>query len=245
MTPQGRLLENLLTPKSLRRANLILTTSTTVESELSASDPTLAGKTIAVPLASSIDRFACQPPPKVSKPYFIFCGSLGPRKNLDRLIHAFLDLKRSEPSITHTFVIVTGGGWRDSEARKLIANNPQHLELYSKIDESLKSQLIRHSEFLVLPSLYEGFGIPIIEALKLGRPILTSNRGAMKEMAGDAALFVDPDDPNSIREGLLALCTKKRLRDSLAENAIARAEGFCWAKTSKRTMEALASIAAK
>jgi len=245
MTPQGRLLENLLTPKSLRRANLILTTSVAVENEISTWDPTLSGKTIAVPLASSIDRFAYQPPPNIREPYFVFCGSLEPRKNLDRLIHAFLDLKRSEPSIPHKFVIVTGGGWRDSEVRNLIANNSQHFELYSKIDESLKAQLIRHSEFLALPSLYEGFGIPIIEALKLGRPILTSNRGAMKEMAGNAALFIDPDDPGSIRNGLMALCTNKQLRDTLAENAITNARDFSWATTAKRTMEALASIAAK
>ena len=239
MTLQGRVLENLLTPRSLQHANRILTISESVQQELIARSPELAERSRAIPLASGIDEYDHSQHLTSDERYFIYCGSMEPRKNLDRLIQAFLALKTGSNPPPQRFVLVTGGGWKNTKTLALIATHPEHFIVHEKITEAEKAALIAHSDFLVLPSIYEGFGIPIVEALKLGRAVLTSNVGAMKEVVGPAGLLVDPHDEKSLRQALLRLCTDENLRTKLSSKARKQAERFSWNRTADLTQQAL------
>ena len=246
MTLRGRILERLLTPNALKRANRILTHSDAIKQELANYDTQLAGKIVAIPLASNIRQHECANTKELrpSQPYFIYCGSIEPRKNLQRLMNAFLAIKQSASAPPHKMVLVSGGGWKNTKELELIARHAEHIELHTSLTEAQKAELIRHSDFLVLPSLYEGFGIPLVEALCLGRPILTSNRGAMQEVAGPAAVLVDPTNQQQIETELLRLCRDEQLRSRLSKEALNRANEFSWDKTAEQTLSALVATAA-
>ena len=246
MTRAGQILERVLTPPSLRRATAIITTSRFVHMELRAVSGELAEKSSTIPLSSAI---AEQPAVQESHdttpiPFFLFCGSTEPRKNLDRLLRALASLKREPSAPPHRLIIVTGGGWADASTTALIERYSEFVEVRRNLTEAQKAALMRKADFLVLPSLTEGFGIPLVEAQKLGLPILTSRTGAMPEVAGQAALYVDPYDDDSIRKGLQRLCTDAPLRNQLRQKAIEQAPGFDWEKSAHATLEVLVRSAA-
>lgn len=245
MTLPGRILERLLTPSSLSRANSILTISHAVKKELEAFNPQLTDRIHMVPLASNIDTIKSDKIESAGdgRPSFIYCGSLEPRKNLERLISAFLRLKARPDAPPHKMVLVSGGGWNNDRIKQLLDSAPEHFELHSGVSEAHKAALIRQSDFLALPSLYEGFGIPLVEAFRLDRPVLTSNNGAMLEVAGSAAVLVDPLDQNSIEDALERLCSDTRLRARLSIEARNRAKQFCWKRTARQTLAVLEATA--
>jgi len=246
MTRAGRLLETALTPKSLKQARTIITTSRYVLSELERYSGPLAAKTKVIPLSSNIAAIspsytATQAP---NRPFMLFCGSSEPRKNLDRLLRAFAALKDGLNAPAQRLVIASGGGWNNASTEALITRYGEFVEVRPNVSEAHKAALLQDADFLVLPSLTEGYGLPLVEAQKLGRPILTANSGAMPEVAGDAALYVDPYDEQSISDALQKLCSDEQLRDRLAANARARADNFSWQRSASQTLAVLQQAAA-
>lgn len=242
MTRLGRLADRCTMPRALHRANAILTTSGAVQKELAACYPPTAARLHVVPLASAIDRHGPQPR-ELPEPYFVFCGSIEPRKNLLRLLKAFLALSRQANPVQQRLVIITGGGWQHVEIDALIAANADRITVLRSIDEKRKAGVLQHADFLVQPSLYEGFGLPVVEALKCGLPILAADRGALPEVAGDAALLVDPVDDIALRGALARLCTDEPLRQRLATNARQQAVRFDWRTTAAATQRVLEEAA--
>ena len=175
---------------------------------------------------------------KDSKQYFLFVGTLEPRKNLLRLIEAMASLPKHLKD-SADLIIVGGKGWGGLNIHVLIdkfnlKNNVKILGYTS--DDDLRS-LYSGALFLVMPSLYEGFGLPLVEAMAWGVPSLTSNISSMPEVVGNAGILVNPFDVRSISIALEKLLTDGGYRQTLSKNAFERSRYFNWDVSAKKTME--------
>ena len=160
--------------------------------------------------------------------YFIlFVGNFNPRKNLERLIRAFDRAK--ENGIPHRLVIAGEQGWKFS--RDAALQGIQHTEDVRFIgyvpDEDMPA-LYSAADLFVFPSLYEGFGIPVIEAQACGTPVLASSGSALPEVGGDGAVYVDPYDIEDISNGILQVLQNPALMEQLRQNGLSNARRFSW-----------------
>jgi glycosyltransferase involved in cell wall biosynthesis len=167
--------------------------------------------------------------------YMLFFGAIEPKKNIGRLIEAYLASNIDTP-----LVIVGKIGWKSENELRLLHREVilyqeqigflirarQRIWQIDYAPFSLLVSLIRGAKSVLFPSLYEGFGLPIVEAMKLGTPVLTSTEGSSPEVAGDSALLVDPYDTRAIAEGIIALDKDAELRSSLSAKGRKRAELF-------------------
>lgn len=153
--------------------------------------------------------------------YFLYFGAVEPKKNVGRLLEAYLSARSETP-----LVIVGARAWQSEDELRLLSAGDGGNTLYGRnlsqriirldyLPRVLLLRLIRSAKAVVFPSLYEGFGLPVLEAMQLGTPVLTSRTSSLPEVAGDAAMFVDPYSTNSISEGLLALDGDEALRARL------------------------------
>jgi glycosyltransferase involved in cell wall biosynthesis len=165
----------------------------------------------------------------ITKDYFLFVGTIEPRKNLCNLLTAYAEFSESVKKQA-MLVIAGGAGWGDVDLVRKITelNLAQHTIVLGYVDESTLAALYANAKFLVMPSLYEGFGLPLAEAMVYGTPVLTSNNSSMIEVAGNAGLLVDPLDIKSIKEGLLQLISDDHLCEQLSINAKRNAVRFNW-----------------
>jgi glycosyltransferase involved in cell wall biosynthesis len=154
----------------------------------------------------------------------LFVGTPEPRKNLARLISA-MTLLRSR-GFRERLAIVGAGGWGAA------TTGSENVEMLGRISDADLHALYAHASCLVLPSLHEGFGLPALEAMAAGTPVVAANSGALPEVTGRAAVLVDPLDPTSIADGISeAMATK----DSLIARGRVRAREFSWKKTAVLT----------
>jgi glycosyltransferase involved in cell wall biosynthesis len=158
--------------------------------------------------------------------YFLFFGSIEPKKNVGRLLEAYLGSDIALP-----LVIVGARAWKSEQELALLKHRPPDDPRIRQIDyvpPDVLATLIAGARATVFPSLYEGFGLPVLEAMSLGTPVLTSTGGALPEIAGDAALLVDPYDPRAIAAGLQRLAEEDggTLRAELAARGRVRAAEF-------------------
>ncbi len=193
---------------------------------------------------------------KIKSPYFLFLGGIEPRKNLLRLIMAFSLFKKKHPDDSHFLVI--GGKVKDvpvaestfSELHSQISKEENsHIKEFvifpGEISEKDKGTIYKLSDGLIYPSIYEGFGIPILEAMSIGTPVVTSNTSGMKEAAGDAAYLVNSLDTGSIAKGLEDLVKNKNLIKKLVEKGFERSKMFSWEKCGKETEEVYKKVLGK
>lgn len=242
MREKGWLLERLLTPASMRRATTLLASSNSVKQALGHYYPQHLPKTRVARLSSSLHEQPDTPCSELSDalpktPYCVFSGSLEPRKNVDRLLAAFEQVKL-RTDIPHHLVLISGGGWRDGKTLATIKRLEKYVHLFQKVSEVEKAQIVRGADFVALPSLHEGFGIPIAEGIKLGKPILTSNNSSMPEVAGAAGVYVDPLDEHSIAEALERLCSDTAYRQAHATAALEIAGTYGWHQCAEQTLAA-------
>jgi glycosyltransferase involved in cell wall biosynthesis len=171
------------------------------------------------------------------RPYVLFVGTAGPRKNLDRLLEAFARTCRASPAIDQQLVLA---GPRPGLARRL-GERARSLGVADRlvfpgwIEEQDLPAVYAGARCLCYASLAEGFGLPIVEAMACGIPVLTSNCSSMPEVAGDAALLVDPLSVDAIAGGLTRLLTDEPLRRDLVARGLARARGLTWDGTAMAT----------
>lgn len=170
------------------------------------------------------------------KPYFLFVGNVKPHKNLTGLIEAFALLKDRLP---HDLVIA---GKRegfllgdDISAQRASALRDRVLFLGALKFEELKRWMVS-AEAAVLPSFYEGFGLPPLEAMAMGTPVVVSDRASLPEVCGDAALYVNPDDPASIAGALVRLACDQALRQELVLKGQKRVSSYSWDATLQKTL---------
>jgi glycosyltransferase involved in cell wall biosynthesis len=167
------------------------------------------------------------------KSYLFYLGNLMPHKNLRKLLRAFALLHRELP---YTLVIA---GWKDPRHYPALEAEAQSLGLAEKVlflnyvpADDLPA-LYAGAEAFVFPSLYEGFGLPPLEAMACGCPVLVSNIASLSEVCGDAAYYVDPYDANHIAEAIYRVATSRELKENLAFKGTERAKLFSWEKSAR------------
>ncbi|MEM7029178.1 MAG: glycosyltransferase family 1 protein [Chloroflexota bacterium] len=177
----------------------------------------------------------------IKQPYLLYIGTLQPRKNLLRLLTAFSHISQKHPV---QLVLAGGKGWLYeqifAEVNRLGLQNRVLFPGY--VNEADKASLISGAELYVYPSLYEGFGIPILEAMACGTPILTSNCSSMAEIAADAAWLIDPLDTEAMVTGLDCLLTDVTLRDKLIQCGLQRVQDFSWEQAAKQVFTVLTEM---
>lgn len=183
----------------------------------------------------------------IAKNYVLFVGTLQPRKNIVRLVEAFAKIIEEKQIDDLNLVVVGKKGWL---YEKILAS-PANLKILDKVkfldfvpDDDLPS-LYQEALCYILPSLYEGFGLPVLEAMKYGCPVITSNVSSLPEAGGDAALYVDPLDVSDIAEKMMKVIDSKKLRDEMREKGYAHLKKFSWEKTARETLEVLETLVKK
>ncbi len=176
--------------------------------------------------------------------YFVHVGTLEPRKNLPRLVRAYR-AARAE-GLTQELVLVGAWGWQRAELEAELARcGPEAPVLVrGAVDEAELVAWMRSACALVYPSLWEGFGLPVAEAFALGVPVITSNRSSTREVAGDAALLIDPESEASIAAALLQMGRDATLRAELIERGAARASQFTWQAMAHVVMQLVERVGA-
>ena len=172
----------------------------------------------------------------VRQPYFLYVGTLEPRKNLGRALRAFASV--AERLGDCRFVIVGQRGWRYDEVLREAARPALRgrVDLLGYVPEDDLPDLYAHALALVYPSLYEGFGLPVVESMACGTPVLTSRSSSLAEIGGEgAALLADPSDEKALADGLVALATDDALRKRLRARGLERARDFSWERTGRET----------
>jgi glycosyltransferase involved in cell wall biosynthesis len=174
------------------------------------------------------------PPAGAREPAVLFVGALQERKNISRLIDAFEALPAE-----WRLVLAGSAGFGAGAIDARIDESPRRrdISVLGYVSEGRLEELYRSCSILAFPSLDEGFGIPILEAMARGLPVLTSNRSACPEVAGDAALLADPLDTASLADGLLRLAGDVSLREELARKGRARAAEFSWQRAAAATAD--------
>jgi glycosyltransferase involved in cell wall biosynthesis len=180
--------------------------------------------------------------------YALFVGGIDPRKNLARLLEAF---RRVE---TDAWLVVAGGrvNWAPGEVERLgtaVAGLPsgvrERVVLTGYVSEPDKRALLGGAQALAYPSLYEGFGFPVLEAFSAGVPVLAADASSLPEVAGDAAFLVDPLDTAAIADGLERLLGDEGLREGIRRAGLERVRAFTWQETARRTSEVLKAAGAR
>lgn len=171
---------------------------------------------------------------KISTRYFLYLGTLEPRKNITRLIEAYAKLKEEIFPIPK-LVLAGGKGWMYDS----IFETVERLKLKDDVIftgyvmEKEIPILMKGAEAFLFPSIYEGFGMPPLEAMACGAPVLVSNVSSLPEVVGDAGVYVEPYSVQSIKEGMALLLSDEELKNKLAEKGLERARLFTWERSAK------------
>ena len=174
-------------------------------------------------------------------PFCMAAGALSPRKNIRRVVEAF---SRVVDAVPHHLVLVGGGGWDSLDVFDQLENfglgkRVHHLGYVS--NDELQS-LYRHASFYLHPSLFEGFGLTVLEAMAAGCPVITSNVSSLPEVAGDAAVLVDPYSAESIAEAIRSFANDNALREAYRARGLERVKCFQWSETARRIAEIYRSV---
>jgi alpha-1,3-rhamnosyl/mannosyltransferase len=231
---------------SIRSASLLMVTTQTMGAELREFEPSVASRIRTTPLGvSSTHLETVSGRNRPSDGSFLCVGTLEPRKNLARVLAAHGRLCRRFPDFP-PLRLIGAAGWGSGEVESALSGHPDPRRVV-RIGYCSDEELVveyRRARALVFCSLYEGFGLPIVEALHHGCPILCSRGTALAEVAGGAAILADPTEIGEIERGMRVLATDAGLRARLSRLGQARAPRFTWAGCARRTIDALEELRA-
>lgn len=242
-SPVQRAYLDMTTRFSQRRAALLLADSNATATDLGRIYGTPPGKIRIVypgfdgehlrPTARNIEaaRARLQLPAR----YFVFIGTLQPRKNIERLVEAFARWQREHGEYETALVLAGAKGWLFEESWLAQATN---VRITGYIDEADKAGLLAGAIALVFPSLYEGFGFPVLEAMHCGAPVIASATSSLPEVVGEAGLLVDPLSVEEIAEAMARCSENEYLRQQLIERGYRQAKRFTWAAAADQALAA-------
>jgi glycosyltransferase involved in cell wall biosynthesis len=178
-----------------------------------------------------------------NKPYFLFVSTLEPRKNVIGLIQAFNYLKQNY-KIEHQLVLIGQTGWKYQPILDTINQSSYHAEIHhlNYVTDDLVALFYSQAEAFIYPSFYEGFGLPVLEAMTLGAPVITSNGSSLPEVTGDSALLINPNDSMELADAMLNVVRDRVLRDNLIRLGKEQAKKFSWKKTAQATLNVYRSV---
>lgn len=241
---------NVVVPRSINRADHLIADSGNTAEDLESTWPRLEGRISVVQGAVDHSFFRRVSDPETlhasrqkysigDGPYVFALSTLEPRKNYPRLIRAFHAARR-DSGLPHRLVIGGKRGWLFDEIFATVRELGMEREVHFPgfVDDADLPALYSGAEFFAYPSLYEGFGLPILEALACGTPVLTSDNSCLPEAGGEGALYVDAESVESIADGIARLASQPKLRAQLAAAGEAHARSFTWSRSLRQLLEA-------
>lgn len=243
-------IERATLPWALRRAAAVIAISQATADDLVARFPHAAPLVVVAPLAAS-DSFRGATAADVARvrerhaldgPYVLSVGTLEPRKNLPRLIEAFAGLTDAERRGAR-LALVGARGWERDELDAVLARHPDLVQVLGFVNEEDLAGLYSGAELFAYPSIYEGFGLPLLEAMHAGTAVVTSPVSSLPEVAGEAAIYADPHDVAALRGALAQGLGDDELVARLAQEGRRRAAGFSWERHVATTLETLVAAA--
>jgi glycosyltransferase involved in cell wall biosynthesis len=240
-------------PKAVRRADHILTDSNATREDVinvlgvapeSVTTVYLAANPVYRPITNrqevrrTVQRYGLPPD------FIIFVGTLEPRKNVPGLLRALRLLH--ERGYDTNLAIVGRKGWLYEEIFSTLAelHMADCVHFLENVPNEDLARLYNAAQCLILPSYYEGFGLPPLEAMACGTPVIVSNRSSLPEVVGDAALLVDPDSPEDLSDAIARLLDDNTLQATLRHRGLIRASQFSWARAARETMEVYRQVLA-
>lgn len=176
---------------------------------------------------------------KLPTKYFLYVGTIDPRKNLVGLVQAWQRLFQSHPTIVeNTALVIAGGlGYRGKDLVDLLTElRLPSIRVLGYIPHNHKIKLMSEATAFVFPTLYEGFGLPVLEAMQLGTPVISTNVSAIPEIAGEATLLIAPDDIEGLAESMRKMLTRPALAKKMSVAGIKQAMKFSWPKAARETL---------
>lgn len=188
-------------------------------------------------LDNTLQRFS------LNKPYILAVGNLQPRKNIERLVRVYAKL-RKQGLIEQDLVLVGQMHWQGHAIVEEIRKNGviNHVKTTGYVSDDELVALYNRADLFVYPSLYEGFGLPVIESMACGTPVITSDVSSIPEVAGDAAILIDPHSDDSLSAQLQRLASDISLRSILSDKGILQAKKFNWKTTAEQTLSILQRV---
>jgi glycosyltransferase involved in cell wall biosynthesis len=204
----------------------------------------LAPRSMFLPLDEKAEHQQIFQHVRKDRPYFLAVSTIEPRKNFVRLVQAFSTLAREFPD--HQLIIVGAKRSAWPQTREAIARSPAKNRVHAvgHVPNEMVRDLLWGCEALVYPSLYEGFGLPAIEAMACGTPVICSAAGSLGEVVSDAAVIVDPLNIESIAYGMRIVAASVELQKQLRKQSLEQASKFSWDKTAKQTVAVYRSVIA-
>ncbi|HUG18818.1 MAG TPA: glycosyltransferase family 1 protein, partial [Planctomycetaceae bacterium] len=169
-------------------------------------------------------------------PFFLCLGTIEPRKNLANTIRAFRMMREEHPDLPVHLVLAGGTGWQKLDELRRIIDSDSRIRYIGYVDDPDLAALYSAARALCYASLYEGFGLPLLEAMACGTPVIYGDNSSMPEFAAECGLPVVSEDPHSIKQAFHRLSTDRALHNQLASNAYARGQSLTWQKTARHTL---------
>jgi glycosyltransferase involved in cell wall biosynthesis len=172
--------------------------------------------------------------------YVLYLGQVQPRKNLLRLIAAFERVLKAHPDLPHHLVLAGGLGWQNEAIYRVASHSAvaDRIQFLDYVPDAQVPTILAGADVLALVSLWEGFGLPALEAMAAGTAVLTSNCSSLPEVVGDAGVLVDPENEVAIADGLARLLLDDGLRAQCEQRGRERARGFTWERTARAILDA-------
>lgn len=240
---RSAVIERLTLGGAVRRSNGLLCISHATAGALVARYPAAAPKVTVAPLAVApvLGLPAADELEGLPSPGFVLAvGTLEPRKNLPRLVDAYAALPAAVQA-AHPLVVVGALGWRTGETVAALRSLGDRCTLLGHVSDAALAELYRRCAVFCYPSLAEGFGLPVLEAMAAGAAVVTSDTSSLSEVGGDAVEYVSPGSVTSIAAGLERLLASPERRAELGARAKERAAGFSWDRTAALTLQAVES----
>jgi glycosyltransferase involved in cell wall biosynthesis len=238
---RSSVIERLTLGPAVRRSKRLLAISQATADALGERFAAARGRTVVAPLGVSptlCDELAADSAPLPDPGFVLAVGTLEPRKNLPRLVTAYSTLER-ELQASHPLVVVGALGWQTGETLAALRGLGDRATVLGYVSDGALAELYRRCAVFCYPSLGEGFGLPVLEAMAAGAAVLTSQISSLPEVGGDAVEYVDPHDVRSIAGGLRALLEDDAHRAELARRGAERAREFSWSRFATIVLGAL------
>lgn len=226
---------------TVRASDAIITVSEFSRRELLHRFPFLAGRVFAVHLG--VEPTPEASPAKADRPFLLFVGTMEHRKNVTTLIRAFRILS-GRRRLPHRLVLVgkPGHGWDAIHAALEQRPSSDDIEILGYVTAEHLAELYQSADLFVYPSLYEGFGLPLLEAMAVGTPVVSSSAASLPEVGGDAAVYFDPLNVEELADAIERVLDSSSLRGELRAKGLKRAAGFTWEECARKHVEVYRNV---